>query len=824
MKIPLQLILEKELLNDQIKKVLFYHNTDRWYFGDLLRHSSWIEALGKINCNLTVATNKSFISIFENHPSVQKLIPVDKVTEEDFSKYDLVIIPLSFSPTVYSPFIKRGIYTYNTAFEYTRYGILVKKIKKYGFNYFDLAKHKFGQTYLSDSTYFKIHLTNNEKLEANKYIRMIFPKNEKIIVLNPTASNIFTRETNIKKEVTNSLNTDDYSNILKNLLIEFPEYSILIASSLKPNDQDNFYLIKKLNKLVSSKRVQAITSITTLEKGFTFRKFASILSNKNIAAMLGNGTGTSTHFAATCNLPSMSIERSTDNNMICNWKNKDSFQMGSFRWRNSENSTAIYVLDSSKKNDKNLKKISHALNLHLIASSNQWRGFFIENDIDIVTINSKKILSLLQSGKIIQSLQYLNIIRDSFLDYNIRDFYFNFSDEIKYLDTTNKRIKKIFILIMYGYKKIIKFKKISSSEEKLLSDLVKYSNLYKLLVNINENSFKKDLVKIDESDSLVIDIFKKIRVGIPLLKKELSKIDFHSEIEFQKWINNNISKDVDLAISSYNQNKKNRIKGSWQQRVYTNSKFSTILKIVDPNKKSIYITKKNTIESLLLSTQNAGGLIPHQTELRKYSKEYAHLSCQVIPLILFLRLTQDILNRRKIDHVYIKQHELAFGYVDELINIFTELCKRGIYNFDCRFTEIGIDKFGIFYTLDSGSFTKIKSIISNNVLVKDFIHLGINELAQNRVFFNKFKNGSKIIKYYDEQIKQKLKIDLSSFSLKWKWGDHANPKIKPIAQKLKKTLFSFKIKPAKLVYPLINDNFQEIIANRIQNRYNDLNK
>lgn len=112
----------------------------------------------------------------------------------------------------------------------------------------------------------------------------------------------------------------------------------------------------------------------------------------------------------------------------------------------------------------------------------------------------------------------------------------------------------------------------------------------------------------------------------------------------------------------------------------------------------------------------------------------------------------------------------------------------------------------------------------NRLSIKDFMHLGINELARNRVLLNKFKNSSELIKYYDKQIKQKLNIDLSSFSLTWKWGDHADPRIKPVAQKFKNTLLLFKKKPKKTTYPLIDNNFQKIIANLIQNRYRSLNK
>ncbi len=824
-KVPLQLILEKEIMNNQIKRVLFYHNTDRWYFGDLLRHSYWIELLGKVNRHLTVATNKNFLSIFENHPLIEKLTPVNEIIEEDFLKFDLVIIPSSFSPTYYSPFIKYGIYSYNAALEYTRYGILIQKIKKHNLNYFDLAKHKFGQTYLPDGKYLRLYLTPREKLEAIKMLQKIFPKRQKIIIFNPTSSNAFTRETNIKKEVLNSLTKRDYVNILKNLLLEFPKYHILIASSLKPNDQANFELIKKLYKLVPSKRIQAITSITTLEDGFSFRKFASILSNQKVIAMLGSGTGTNTHFAAMCDLPSMSIERSANKDIVNNWKNKDLFKMGSFRWRNPELSTAICVFNSSKKNEDNFKKIIYSFQLHLLMVDGKWQNFFYKKNIKTIIIAAKKILFLLESRKITQILSELNVIRNSFKNYVAKDFYFNFSDERKFLSISNisVRTKNLFELIIYGTTSE-NDQNISFLDRKLLSELIKNSNFYKLLMCINGEPVKRDTKKNDRSEFITINIIKKIRVGISLSKEELKKIGFHSENKFHKWITKSVSKYINSIIKSYKQNKKHQIKGSWQQRVYINSKLNPVLKIIDPNKKSIYITKEDTIKSLCLANLSAGGLIPHQSELRKYSREYAHLSQQVTPLILSRVPAQDILNKKIFNSTAIDQSKLPLGCIDELINIFIELAKRGIYNFDCKFTDMGIDKFGIFYTLDSGSFKKRGSITPNHLLIKDFMHLGINELARNRFLFNKFKNSSELIKYYDKQIKQKLNIDLSSFPLTWKWGDHADLKIKPAAQKLKNTLLLFKRKPLKPTYPLVNSDLQKIIANLIQNRYRGLNE
>ena len=310
---------------------------------------------------------------------------------------------------------------------------------------------------------------------------------------------------------------------------------------------------------------------------------------------------------------------------------------------------------------------------------------------------------------------------------------------------------------------------ISLLDEKLFSELIKNSNLYKLLMCINGESKKENIRKKDESKFIAMDILKKIRVGISLSKEELRKIGFYSETEFHKWINGSVLKNIDSVIKSYNQNKKHQVKGSWQQRVYINSKSSPVLKIIDPNKKSIYITKKDTIKSLYLANLSAGGLIPHQSELRKHSREYIHLSQQVAPLILPQVSTQGILNKKFFNFTSINQSELPLGCIDELINIFIEFAKRGIYNFDCKFTDMGIDEFGIFYALDSGSLKKKRLIMPNRLSIKDFMHLGINELARNRVLLNKFKNSSELIKYYDKQIKQKLNIDLSSFSLTWKF-------------------------------------------------------
>jgi len=313
METPKQLILEKELLGGEIKNVLLYHNTDRWYFGDLLRHAAWVKALSKRKLRVTVATKKDFLTIFENDPSIQTLLPVDDIHEKDFAKYDLTVIPSSFEPTYYSPQIKRGLYSFNRALQHTQYGFILRTLPKDDVNYFRLAQPKFGQTYLPDGTYYKMHITVAERKNAKKILRKLFGSSrDKVIIVNPTASNTFTRETTIKKEVDNLLEVKDYVGIIKNLIELFPSHRILIAAALKRNDKENFFITEAIRKEFSSARVRSITEIAALEEGVSFRTFASILVSTHVVGILGNGTGTNTHLAATLGVPSMSVERGTD--------------------------------------------------------------------------------------------------------------------------------------------------------------------------------------------------------------------------------------------------------------------------------------------------------------------------------------------------------------------------------------------------------------------------------------------------------------------------------------------------------------------------------
>src|SRR5262245_46453768 len=59
---PRQLILEHELLQGQLQRLLLLHTTDRWYLGDFLRHARWLTTLAAVRPgHLGLATHRDYL-------------------------------------------------------------------------------------------------------------------------------------------------------------------------------------------------------------------------------------------------------------------------------------------------------------------------------------------------------------------------------------------------------------------------------------------------------------------------------------------------------------------------------------------------------------------------------------------------------------------------------------------------------------------------------------------------------------------------------------------------------------------------------------------
>jgi|GEM_PF-1508037 len=801
-----QLILEKEILNGEIKSVLLYHSTDRLYFGDLLRHSAWIKSFEKAGVKVDVATNKNYLSIFENDPAVKKLLAIDKLSEKDFADYDLVVFPSSIDFGYYSPLVKRGIYSYNTGIKYTRYGLVIKTQTKDELNYFRLAEPQFGQSYLPDGAYYRMHLSPKEKAAAKKLLTKLFGSSAaKIIVLNPTASNIFTRENTVKKEVDNLLNKNDYLYLVQKVLDLFPKHQILLGSGLKPYDQENFDLLESLKKSFPDNRVQSITASTTLGKGISFRAFAAILSDSRLSGMLGNGTGTNTHLAATLGLPAMSLERGFDQEMIQNWRSSGTFQMGSFRWRNPDQRVATYTLNWSRKCATDFAKVARQFQIHLALNDKKLNFIFAQKYLPNLKKAASRFAHGLKTNDARLIVGAIKVLHSSFLEPAIRDYYFNFDDEQKYLEVTNKKSQQELVAVLSWRSKQ---KNLSS----LTLNLLKDSNLYKLCRQI---SAEKNESKKTSQEELIC---RKLRAMSPLSKSELKSLGCKNETALSVWLNDRLGMAIDREIRNYRQTPQTMISGGWQQKIYCDTQKDYLLKHMSHNQQSIYFTEAWCQESLAVANTRAGGLIPAQTEVRNINRKYYHLAQKVRPLTRIQDLKENRLNGQLFTETDVTKVALPLGLIDSFLDNFLSLLDQGIYDVDARFVELAIDNWGVFANIDSGSFKNPRTLKTLSEPLKDPFRLGINQLAVNRVFFAKFKNSSELLSYYDRKIKQLMKIDVSTFPLDWQWGNHGALAIAPLAQKLQRFVQQKRNIKSRPVYPFISPEFEILIRKNIKQR------
>jgi hypothetical protein len=177
-----------------------------------------------------------------------------------------------------------------------------------------------------------------------------------------------------------------------------------------------------------------------------------------------------------------------------------------------------------------------------------------------------------------------------------------------------------------------------------------------------------------------------------------------------------------------------------------------------------------------------------------------------------------ILNEEIFQKRDISQTVFPVGWVDDLLNNFLLLIQQKVYNVDMRLVDTGIDKFGAFYALDSGSFKSLRVKQTTQEPIKDPFHLGVNQFALNRVLLSQFKNGKELVSNYDSKVKESIGLDFSGFSLKWKWGDHAKDSIKPLADKLRAFVQKKRGGHSKPVYPFISPSFESLLFIKLEER------
>jgi len=346
----------------RIDRILWLHRTDRWYFGDFLRHAAWLDWARRTfaTATLDLASHPAYLPVYADQRFGARID--QRTLDPQRAAYDLVIEPSSFPPPGPAdpsefPGATR-LTSWDTGWAVSDpQGRQVAAGVKTELNYFRAA-HPGSVTGRRSIEPTAVRFTSAEVDDVHDLLERILPGPAPVVVYNPTSSNPFTRETDLRKEVGNRLPVRDHATVLRRLLVLLPGHRFLIAAAVKPGDRTNMTALNALARLVADERVTTLTDLDD-DRLFTLRGFAGVLADPRVCATVGAGTGTNTHLAALVGRHALSIERGCDADMVRNWT-YDGFRMGSFRWRNPSPRTGIRVLNWPTRTAADLQGAAHA--------------------------------------------------------------------------------------------------------------------------------------------------------------------------------------------------------------------------------------------------------------------------------------------------------------------------------------------------------------------------------------------------------------------------------------------------------------------------------
>lgn len=346
-----------------INRVLWLHRTDRWYFGDFLRHAAWLQWLRDAfpGAVIDLASHPAYLPLYEDE-RFSNLLDATDLDARSIRSYDLVLEPAAYEPSSFDDDLPLLLTTWDTGWALRINGRPRFRGKKRELNYFRAA-HPSAIIGPRKTWPSHIELRRSEIETVAEALSSAFPEPGPVIVYNPTASNPFTRGTDLPKEIDNVLSAHEHARVLRRLTVALPDHGFIVGSSLKPGDTVNARTVQTVAGLSRSSRVVSIDDLA-LPNATTIRGFAALLGSDRVCSVTGAGTGTNTHLASLLGTYSFSIERGADAQMAANWSRSRDFQMGSFRWRNPSISTGIHTLDWSHKTDDALTAAADAFVCH----------------------------------------------------------------------------------------------------------------------------------------------------------------------------------------------------------------------------------------------------------------------------------------------------------------------------------------------------------------------------------------------------------------------------------------------------------------------------
>ncbi|GAB3282153.1 glycosyltransferase family 9 protein [Kineosporia babensis] len=343
-------------------RVLWLHDTDRWYLGDFLRHAAWLDWLHQNfpQASIDLAGHPAYLPLYGDG-RFDALIDIAQLERTELRRYDLVVAPSSFpSLTRPDPGVRRYLKTWDAGWSLHAFGRRIADGGKKVLNYFRAAHPStvFPGDGESDCSGTQFRFTPDEQEAAAQLLADLLPGRRPVLIYNPTASNPYTRQTDAIKEVDNTLTSEQHAAVLGKIVEQVHEHDILVAAPVKPADQANIDCLHEV--------AHAVPGVTQLRgaDSITLRGYAALLADPRICGSIGAGTGSNTHLAALAGTESLSFERGADQLMLANWSQPDAFQMGSIRWRNPSPLTAVHLMRWDRLGEAEFAKAAHAALAH----------------------------------------------------------------------------------------------------------------------------------------------------------------------------------------------------------------------------------------------------------------------------------------------------------------------------------------------------------------------------------------------------------------------------------------------------------------------------
>jgi hypothetical protein len=484
--------LEDELRSGAIRTALLCHAQDRWYVGELFCHAAWLEVLQAAGIRCEVCTNLHYLEIFEGHPAVSGLSSAALIEDRLSAGHDLVIIATTHPPDCYDARLARAIYVWNDGMAFVRHGQMRWEHQTDEFNLFLATRHRHGQTALPDGRYFRMALTAEERGDASRrFARVLGHEAEQVTIFNPTASNPHTRNSARPKAVDNTLEVQDCTRLLELLLAAFPEKRVVIGAPLKPGDHRNHHNMAMIaGCFAGHPRVGSLMTEVSLDEGLSFRAFGAVLLDRRVVQMIGNSTGSNAHLAAALDVAAVSIERRCDDVIRANWESRARGQMGSFRWRNSEPSTAAYCLPWDDRSARELSRAVGLLRWHSLAFRGDWSAWFGDR-IGEAGLLAQDIGAGIpgHAGSLTQWFAQMRGFARLLRSDELRSLYFDFCDEAAYFEAVGEPAAAALMrgLTALGEacgQPVVPNLRLEPREQRLVQRMTATANLFKVLAQL----------------------------------------------------------------------------------------------------------------------------------------------------------------------------------------------------------------------------------------------------------------------------------------------------------------------------------------------------